>query len=77
MTEAPPRRMGPLAADHPAVGQPCPACPVALATGDYVTLVMLGPGDNPEQQAKAREGRTYRGVGAVVHWACATGEPAP
>ena len=67
--------MGPLAADHPLLrGGHCKACDVFFKEGDYVTLVALGPGDDEENRAKARAGRPYTAVAAVVHWACATGE---
>jgi hypothetical protein len=47
---------------------------VPFADGDYTALVMLGPGDDPEQQAKAAAGRVYNAVAMEVHWSCATGE---
>lgn len=68
------RKMGPLPAGNPSVGEPCPACKIVFATGDYVTLVELGPGDDPEEQEKARRGRPYNAVASIVHWSCATGE---
>jgi hypothetical protein len=67
-------RLGPKAADHPTVGAPCPACQRPLDAGDYTTCVALGPGDDAEQRAKAREGRWYTAVAVELHWACATGE---
>lgn len=70
----PSRKFGPKTADHPSVGRPCPACHVPFADGDYTALVMLGPGDDPEQQAKAAVGRAYTAVAMEVHWTCATGE---
>ena len=68
------QRFGPKMADHPSVGQPCPACRVAFLAGDYTALVMLGPGDDPEAQQRAREGRPYNAVAVEVHYACAGGE---
>lgn len=68
------RKFGPKNADHPGVGNPCPACHIAFAEGDYTTLVMLGPGDDPEQRDKARLGLVYTAVAVEVHWSCATGE---
>jgi hypothetical protein len=67
--------MGPLAPDHPLAkdGQ-CQACNVPFQAGDWVTLIALGPGDDPEARAKARAGRPYNAVALPVHWACATGE---
>lgn len=67
-------KYGPKAADSPSIGRPCPACGLPFKAGDYTTLVAYGPGDDPEEQAKARQGRPHAVVGAEVHWACATGE---
>jgi hypothetical protein len=68
-------KMGPLAANHPMVDeQECAACKYAFEEGDYVTLVPVGPGADPEARAAAREGRAYAGVAVPVHWSCATGE---
>lgn len=69
------RKFGPLAAGHPIDGQPCPACHKPFKAGDYGTLIALGPGDDPEAQERARAGRPYNAVAALVHWTCATGEP--
>lgn len=68
------RMFGPKAADHPGVGRPCAACQVEFAAGDYTALVMLGPGDDPGSQEKARSGRAYNAVAVEVHWSCATAE---
>lgn len=68
------RKFGPKSADHPTIGRECPACHVALAVGDYTALVLLGPGSDPEEQQRAREGRAFNAVGIEVHYACATGE---
>jgi hypothetical protein len=68
------RRFGPKRADHPSVGQDCPACKKPFAEGDYTTLVMLGPGDDDESREKARLGHAYNAVALEVHYACATGE---
>lgn len=67
------RKFIPLPAGHPAIGETCPACGRPIAVGDETTLVALGPGDDPEAQKAAREGRAYNAVAAIVHWACATG----
>ena len=78
------RKMGPLNAEHPLFldGTQCPACQKGFKMGDYVTLIVLGPGDDPEEQANAKAGRAYNAVAAPVHWDCAgevektrTGEP--
>lgn len=67
------RRFAGLKADHPLVGRECPACNKPFVPGDATTLIALGPGDRPEAQQRAREGRAYTAVAAPVHWACATG----
>lgn len=59
-----------------ALGKPCAACGKAFAQGQCFGLVGVGPGDDEEEQAKARAGRPYNAVAVPVHWACATGEVA-
>lgn len=58
---------------HPLVtdGWPCPACNATLGAGDRVVPVLLGPGDDPDAQAKAQAGRWYSGAVVMVHAACA------
>ena len=70
------RKMGPLAADHPEVtrGNKCHGCNQPFKEGEFVTIVAIGPGDDAEERAKARQGRAYNAVGIVAHWACVTGE---
>ena len=68
------RPFGPKIENHPSIGKPCPACFVPFKAGDYTTLIALGPGDSPEAQMRAREGRPYNAVSVEIHWACATGE---
>jgi len=69
------RKFGPKGADHPTVGENCPACHKPFQAGDFTTLIALGPGDDPEAQEKARSGiGFYNAVAVEVHWACATGE---
>ena len=68
------RRYGPKRANHPSIGELCPACTKPFKEGDFTTLISLGPGDDPEEQAKARAGMSYRSVGIEVHWDCAGGE---
>ena len=70
-------KYGPKAADHPSVGEKCPACGEAFKPDDFTTLVTLGPGNDPEQRRRAREGLAYNAVGLEVHYACVTGEEAP
>ena len=67
-------RFGPKSKDHPSIGKECPACKVPFKEGDYTILVTLGPGDDPEEQKKCKEGRPYNAVATEVHWKCATGE---
>jgi hypothetical protein len=66
------RKFGPK--PYPSLIAKCPACGVLFAKGDYTTLIALGPGNDPEQQVLARQGRSYNAVAVEVHWACATGE---
>lgn len=77
--EANHEKMGPLSATHPLVlpetNARCPGCPEDFKAGDYVTLVTVGPGDNAEQQEKAREGQAFNAVCVPAHWTCVTGEP--
>lgn len=68
------RPFGPKSADHPSVGDECPACHKPFEAGDYTTLIALGPGDDSEEREKARGGRYYNAVALEVHWACATGQ---
>lgn len=67
------RKFGPKTYDDPSIGQKCPACDKVFNAGDYTTLVSLGPGDDPEEQRRAREGRPYNAVAVEVHWDCAGG----
>lgn len=69
-------RFGPLAADHPLVGQTCPACKEPLAAGDIPELVPIGPGDDPDARKRARQGRAYNAIAVAAHLACVTGEEA-
>lgn len=69
------RRFGPKKADHPTVGHKCQACHKPFAEGDFTALVPLGPGDDEEARARAREGAAYTGVAIELHYACVTGEP--
>lgn len=65
------RAFGPKIAGHYSIGKDCPACRKQFSEGDYTTLIALGPGDNPESQQLAREGRAYNAVAVEVHAACA------
>ena len=72
------RKFNPLTEEHPLVKDKveCPACQKVFAAGDVTTLVMLGPGDDPENQRKAKLGLAYNSIAVPVHWSCATGETA-
>lgn len=67
------RKFGPKSDDHPSIGIECPACHKPLATGDYTTLIALGPGDDEGEQEKAATGGFYNAIAVEVHWACGTG----
>lgn len=72
--------IGPLAASDPLLygdTDKCPACRQRFKEGEFVTLVALGPGVDPEEREKARAGRIYNAVAAVLHYGCATGEDPP
>lgn len=64
-----------LAEDHPLVvaGKSCPGCELVFKEGDSITLVSIGPGNDPEEQEKAREGRAYNAVALAAHYKCVTG----
>jgi hypothetical protein len=68
------RKFGPMTADHPSIGQTCPGCSQPIAAGDYTTLVVVGPGDDPEERERKRNGRFYNAVCVIAHWGCVTGE---
>ena len=69
------RRFGPKKADHPSIGEACPACRIPFATGDYTARGTLGPGNDSETQERARLGSVYNAVAVEVHYACRTGLP--
>jgi len=62
-----------LVKGHPAIRKKCIICNKRLGVGDDVTLIVLGPGDNKEEQEKCRAGRDYNAVAAPAHWDCAGG----
>lgn len=64
------RKFGPKDANHPSIGTLCSACKVPFKEGDYTTLIALGPGNDPEAQERARQGRPYNAVAVEVHWNC-------
>ena len=69
-----PKKLGPMNSGDPSIGHPCHACGKAFMDGDYTTMVVLGPGEDPTEQVKCRQGLTYNAVAVEVHWECATGE---
>lgn len=68
------RKFPPLKADHPLLKEKCAACGELFREGNIATLITLGPGEDPDERLKAREGRAYTAIAAPVHWVCATGE---
>lgn len=64
------RKFGPKAADHPGIGIECPACHVRFKEGDWTTLVVLGPGDDPDARERRDTGRVYTAVALEIHWEC-------
>lgn len=64
------RKFGPKTKDHPSIDELCPACKKPFKEGEYTTLIVLGPGDDPEQQKKAKDGRPYSAVAQELHWDC-------
>lgn len=65
------RTFAPLAEDNPFIGIPCIACDIDFQPGDQITLVYVGPGDDPDDQQKFRDGRFHSGAAAALHRACA------
>lgn len=64
------RKMGPLAFDHFLVvdKELCPACEKVFETGQFIRLIVLGPGDDSKEQQRAK-GRWPLAV--PIHWDCA------
>lgn len=54
-------RFGPKRADHPSVGEACPACGKPFKEGDYTTLIAKHP-------PRPGEGLTVEAV--EIHYAC-------
>lgn len=66
-------RFGPLAADHPSIGEICPGCRRPLKAGDVPALVTIGPGEDSDARERAREGRAYNAVAVIAHEECVYG----
>jgi hypothetical protein len=56
------------------IGANCPACDRAIRAGDMVSVLVLGPGADPDARAKAKAKQPYDAACAEVHWACRTGD---
>jgi hypothetical protein len=65
------RAFPPLAADHPSVGDVCAVCGEELLADAIVTVIPLGPGADPDDQAKATRGGWYSCLGVIGHASCA------
>jgi hypothetical protein len=65
------RKFNPLPPDHPLIGQQCPGCKSPFIVGDITTLITIGPGNDPEQQKRARNNQPYTAVAIPAHWKCA------
>lgn len=63
-------RFEPLAADHPAVGQPCIGCGKLLEPGQPPSLVNGVPAD-ADEQASADAGRAHTVQAQLAHESCA------
>ena len=61
---------GPLAADHPAIHIPCPACGEPAGTVRRGQLVVVGPVGEADKKAH-NEGRWYLAGAALLHEDCA------
>lgn len=66
------RRLGPMPAGHPSLCNSCAACQKFFHVGNFTTLITLGPGDFPDEQAKRDAGQPYTAVTVEVHWDCAS-----
>ena len=72
------RKMGPLGYADPLVtnGTPtCPGCTKPFEAGEYVTLVVIGPGDDVEARALRDQGGVYNAIAIPVHWDCSEQGP--
>jgi len=69
----------PLVSDSGYRGEPtlCAACRERFQPGQYLALVPLGPGKDPEERERAWHGMAYNAVAVPVHWPCATGVETP
>jgi phytoene dehydrogenase-like protein len=51
----------------------CPGCLRMIQPGEMVTLIHVGPGEHPEERAKAVAKQPYTPVTMAAHLACVTG----
>lgn len=65
-------KAGPIEARD--VGATCPACEQPIRAGQMVAVLILGPGADPDERAKARAGEPYAAAAIDVHWPCRTGD---
>ena len=68
IADIPTRRFGPKKEGGDGI---CLACRNQFAVGDYSVLVPIGPGDDPEAQEKAVNGRWFNAVAIEIHDTCA------
>lgn len=64
------KKIGPLPEGHPAVGKICPGCNKPIEVGQTITWMAIGPGDDEEERAKARESKPYNSKCIELHWEC-------
>ena len=62
-------RFAPKAADHPSVGEACPACGKPFKEGEYTTLIAVAPASK-EDARKAAAGGAYTAEAVEIHYAC-------
>lgn len=51
----------------------CSCCGASFQEGEYAVMIPIGPGDDPEERRKAREGRPYNALAIPAHAACVLG----
>lgn len=74
--EIEPQKLEPLRAGHELLSfnRGCPACDQPFEPGDVTTLLIVGPGTDPEERERRRKGYRYIARTVAAHWACVTGE---
>ena len=66
-------KLGPIHTEHLLLQTPCVGCGNLFLPGEFFSTVPVGPGDDPQQRALAKEGLPYMAAVVPVHWSCATG----